>query len=480
MDKVIAAFDIGKSNKKFIVFSDDLKPIYSESTRIDEVKSGGILCDDAESIVSWMKDRLSHAARKWRIKAMSVATFGATIANLSKGALRLPVISYNQEIDKSIREKFYGEFGSPLELYLSTGTPPYGQLLNAGIQIYWIRECFKEAFNEIDEVLFLPQYLTYMLSGFRASEITSIGCHTYLYDVRRNGWSHIAENLMFNARSPRMVDVWGSLGEAYFSGQKISVSPGIHDSNACLLPYLIRGREFLLASTGTWCVFMHPGEEFSPKSDDLHRDVLYYIDPYGRPVRSSRFKGGFEYDYYTAIIRGKFFVNLDNISFDENILNSILTRREDFIAPGLVEGSGQFQRSKARIIGDSFNRGAREAYHLLNLYLAVESYVAINLIAEKKKLDIVVQGGFAKNNIYLSILSALFPESRILKSSFPEATGLGAAICAECSSSGIKPHEVHVGMLEEGGEIEIPKPEIDADKLMKYVDEFVSRFSGEE
>ncbi|MEM3591343.1 MAG: FGGY family carbohydrate kinase [Candidatus Bathyarchaeia archaeon] len=477
MYKAIGTFDIGKSNKKFIVFSEDLKPIYSETTRIDEVKVNGILCDDAESIVSWMRDRLLYATKNWRIEALSVATFGATIANLSNGALKLPVISYNHEIAKSVREKFYSEFGSPLDLYMATGTPPYGQLLNAGIQIYWIRECFREAFNEIDEILFLPQFLTYMLSGFKASEITSVGCHTYLYDIRKSGWSNVAEGLMFDERSPKMVDVWDSLGETYIGGQKMTVSPGIHDSNACLLSYLTRGREFLLASTGTWCVFMCPGERFDPKSDDLYRDVVYYIDPYGRPVRASRFKGGFEYDYYTAIIKEKFSVNPDNIGFDKNVLNRILTRKEDFIAPGLVEGSGQFQRSKARIIGDSFNRSANEAYHLLNLYLAIESYVAINLITEKRKVDIVVQGGFAKNNVYLSILSALFPENRVLKATFPEATGLGAAICAKCSSSGIKPHEIYVGVLEEGGEIEIPKPEIDLDKLMGYVEEFIYRFS---
>ncbi|MEM3466878.1 MAG: hypothetical protein QW566_10450, partial [Candidatus Jordarchaeales archaeon] len=69
MYKAIGTFDIGKSNKKFIVFSEDLKPIYSETTRIDEVKVNGILCDDAESIVSWMRDRLLYATKNWRIEA---------------------------------------------------------------------------------------------------------------------------------------------------------------------------------------------------------------------------------------------------------------------------------------------------------------------------------------------------------------------------------------------------------------------------
>ncbi|MEM1602204.1 MAG: FGGY family carbohydrate kinase [Candidatus Bathyarchaeia archaeon] len=479
MNGAIAVFDIGKSNKKFIVFSEDLKPIYSETTRIDEVKMNGIICDDAESITSWMKSRLLQSIGKWRIKALSITTFGATIANLKSGRLRLPVISYNQEIERSIREKFYSEFGSPLELYLSTGTPPYGQLLNAGIQVYWIRERFPEAFNEIDEILFLPQYLTYALTGFKASEITSIGCHTYLYDIGRSSWSYVAEGLKVDVRSPEISKVWEPLGEAEVHGQRITVSPGIHDSNACLLPYLVRSRDILLASTGTWCVFMYPGEKFNPRADDLYRDVLYYIDAYSRPVRSSRFKGGFEYDYYTAMIKEKFSVIPENIDFDQDILDSILRRREDFIAPGIVEGSGQFQRSKAKIIGGAFNRSAGEAYHLLNLYLAVESYVAINLITEGRKVDIVVQGGFAKNNIYLNILSALFHESRVLKATFPEATGLGAAICAKCALEGIKPHDLDVSMLG-AGEVEVPKPDVNLENLMSYVDEFIGRFSAEE
>lgn len=481
MERAIAVFDVGKSNKKFIIFSDDLKPIYSDSIKIGEVEIDGILCDDTNSIISWMKDKIFDASKKWRIGALAVTTFGATIANLKKGTLRMPVVSYNHEIDEQIKKKFYDEFGSPLELYMQTGTPPYGQLLNAGIQVYWIKEKFPEIFNDLDEVLFLPQYLTYMLTGFRASEITNIGCHTYLYNIAEKGWSDVARSLMVDVRSPEMFDVWSPLGDFKIGNLNLLVTPGIHDSNACLLPYIIRGGNFLLASTGTWCVFMHPGESFNPRSDDLYMDVLYYVDAYGRPVRSSRFKGGYEYDYYTAIIRSKFSADTERISFDVNLLNGILRREEDFIAPGLVEGSGQFQRSRvtgARIVGSSFNKSAKEAYHLLNLYLAIESYVAINLITNGKNVDIIVQGGFARNNIYLSILSALFPKNRVLKATFPEATGLGAAICAKCALEDMKPHEMSADVLNMG-EMEIPKPPVDFEKLQSYIDAFMKRFSIE-
>ncbi|MEM2342014.1 MAG: FGGY family carbohydrate kinase [Candidatus Bathyarchaeia archaeon] len=475
-EETIAVFDIGKSNKKFILFSKDLKPLYSDYTRIGEVKIGDLLCDDSESIISWIKSKLLYASRRWGLSALSITTFGATIANLKKGALRLPIISYNQEIDKRIKEKFYGEFGSPLELYLSTGTPPYGQLLNAGIQVYWIRENFPEIFNDIDEIMFLPQYLTYILAGFKSSEITSIGCHTYLYDMRGREWSNVAKGLMVDVRSPAMFNVWEPLGEFKVGNSNITVTPGIHDSNASLLPHIIRGNKILLASTGTWCVFMYPWGAFNPRNDDLYKDVLYYIDAFGNPVRSARFKGGFEYDHYASIIRNKFQINLKDIPFDINVLNDILRRKEDFIAPGLIEGSGQFQRSKAEIIGKAFYSSAKEAYHLLNLYLAIESYFAINLVTNSENADIFVQGGFAKNNIYLKILSALFPKSRVFKTIFTEATGLGAAICAKCALENIKPHNIDTDLLNVIIK-EIPKPDIDEERLHEYVDAFISKFS---
>lgn len=477
MEEAIAVFDVGKSNKRFLIFSDDLKPVYSEVKKIDEIEVDGLLCDDAKSITLWMKNALLEALRRWRIKALSITTFGATIANLRSGSLRLPVISYNQEIEGHIRDGFYREFGSPLELYMQTGTPPYGQLLNAGIQVYWIREKYPEAFREIDEILFLPGYLTYVLTGFKSYEVTSVGCHTYLYDVYKGGWSNVAEELNVDSRLPEMFDVWEPLGEIEHGGLRTLVTPGIHDSNACLLPYIASRRDFLLASTGTWCVFMHPSGDFSPKGEDLHRDVLYYIDAYRRPVRSSRFKGGFEYDYYTSIIRDRFKVNPESITPETEIMEDILRRREDFITPGLVAGSGQFQRSKARIIGEAFNRSAKEAYHLLNIYLAIESYVAISLITGGKNVDIVVQGGFARNNMYLAALSALFPKSRVLKAIFPEATGLGAALCAKAALEGKKPHELDIRLMDLGEE-EVLKPPIDIDALISYLDALIKEVSS--
>ncbi|MEM2794372.1 MAG: hypothetical protein QXY49_00800, partial [Thermofilaceae archaeon] len=133
-DKLLGVFDIGKTNKKFTLFTMDLHPLETETTRIGEIKIGDLLCDDGESVVRWVKAVLS----KWigKVSAVAVSTHGATLTFVGdQGKLLLPIISYNFDPGEEIKKEFYRIHGSPEELYIRTGTPPLGQLLNAGIQI---------------------------------------------------------------------------------------------------------------------------------------------------------------------------------------------------------------------------------------------------------------------------------------------------------------------------------------------------------
>ena len=470
MGYAITVFDIGKTNKKLIVFDEDLKPLFEDKTRIGEVVKNGILCDDAERIVAWMKSSFHNVLKRYDVKALAVTTHGATVTYLSGGKLGFPIVSYNHDIDEKIRRMFYEEFGDPFSLYSITGTPPWGRLLNVGVQIYWFKKSYPEKFAETDTMLFFPQYLTYELSGIKSCEVTSSGCHTYLFDLRKKWWSLVAEGLEVDQRFPEFTEVWRPIGELSIDGSEIAVTPGIHDSNASILPYVARGREFVFASTGTWCVFMNPYSGFNPRREHLEQNILYYADPFSRPVKSLIFPGGYEHDHYVKLIEEKFGVSPLGISPSLEVIEEILKRRRDFITPGLVEKSGRFPYSKPRIIGDLFFKDPRYAYHVLNLSLAIQSYAAVESISEEKKLDVIVQGGFANNEIYLLILSALLPDSKVLRSGFSETTGLGAALCAKCALEGLKPEDIEVEIPVE----EVPKSMIDQDKLSQYVEEFMS------
>jgi len=410
MKYAIATFDIGKTNKKLIVFDDDLNPLFEDKAQIGEIVRDGILCDDAERIVAWVKNSFQNAMRKYDIKALSITTHGATVTYLREGRLNFPIVSYNHDINESIRRMFYEEFGDPFSLYAITGTPPWSRLLNVGIQIYWFRKSYPEKFAETDTILFFPQYLTYELSGIKSCEVTSAGCHTYLFDFRKRWWSFIAEKLEVDQRSPDFTEVWRPIGKLMINGSEVTITPGIHDSNASILPYIARGQEFIFASTGTWCVFMNPYSGFNPRKEDLEENILYYADSFSRPVKSLIFPGGYEHDHYVKLIRDRFGVSPLGIPPNLQLIEEILKRKKDFVTPGLIEKSGRFPYSKPKIIGDLFYKDPESAYHILNLSLAIQSYAAIESISEERDIDAIVQGGFANNMIYLTILSAPPPQ----------------------------------------------------------------------
>lgn len=478
---LIAVYDIGKTNKKFTIFTDNLNPIFSTSTKIGEMNVRGVLCDNVEAIVRWMQEVINEVPHR-KIKSIAITTFGATGVLLDeKGDLAFPVVSYNHEIDPVIKSKFYETFGSPEELYLRTGTPPYGQLLNFGIQLFWHKQVRPEIYENVKTILFLPQYLSYVMTGVKSIEVTSVGCHTYLYDIIERGWSLVAEELEVPQRAPKeFTEVWRSIGKTKWIEEAV-VTTGIHDSNASLLPFLITGDlgNFILASTGTWCVFMCPGLPFKPLRDDVYRDVLYYVDAFNRPVRSSRFKGGHEFDYYMSLLRKRFNLGTGVIDMDvdEEVLKTLLKDREVFIIPTLTPGSGQFPKSKGRIIGENaFYKNFKLAYHALNLSIAVQTYFAIEAILRRRSfegLKVIVAGGFAKNTLYLRLLTALLRGAEIFKTRYPDLTSLGAALTAKAAYEGISLDQIDIETVRSMTAEEPVEPlEISEELFMSYVSEF--------
>ena len=73
-----------------------------------------------------------------------------------------------------------------------TASPILGNL-NSGMQLYRIKYEKPEVFKQIKYTLHQPQYLSFILSSQVGSDITSIGCHTGLWDFEKNAyheWVH--------------------------------------------------------------------------------------------------------------------------------------------------------------------------------------------------------------------------------------------------------------------------------------------------
>jgi len=483
-DYFIAVIDIGKTNKKVLVFSSDLKLQHQDSIQIGEVTKENLLCDDIETTEHWILNSLKKIGCRYSIEVISTTTHGATVVHLGKnGEMAFPVISYQHHPGEDVLDGFYAVCGRAEDLYLTTATPPLGQFLNVGLQLFWLKESYPQRFAKVKKILFLPQYIGFLLTGNAKSEPTSIGCHTCLYDFLRKDWSDVVTKLDIKDKFPaKFSNPWDRLGTVKEEIHKVTgldkkclVSVGIHDSNASLLPYLIsKKKSFVLASTGTWCAFFYPGSNFHLEASDMNKDTLYYLDPFGRPVRASRFKGGEEHEHYCSLIEERFGCDVKKTQPDVKRLEEILRDCDCFVIPGLTPGAGQFPNSKPGIISEKkFYRDAGGAYHLLNLFLAIQSYVAIDRILGKEaKSPIFVEGGFTQNAIYLSLLSTLFPQQEVSSTDIKQATSLGAAICGKCAYEKINPFQIDRTLVDIN-EKPIRKLDIDRKLFNRYMDKFL-------
>jgi sugar (pentulose or hexulose) kinase len=331
--EVIAVFDIGKTNKKLLLFSSDLKLLSETEEKFALINDeDGFECDNIELIESWIKKTVYELSKsdEFELKGINFTTYGATLVYIDGHGRRLtPVYNYLKPVDPSIPQELYDRYGGKDEFSRCTASPALG-MLNSGIQAFWLKKTRPDLFSKVRHVLHFPQYLSYVLTGEICSEHTSIGCHTAIWDFDKKSYHQWIrdENIPF----PEPVPV-KTLYEININGKKIKVGTGLHDSSSSLAPYFAdAGGKFMLISTGTWCINMNPFNSEKLTDDELMRDCLCYMSITGEPVKSSRLFLGHLHD--EAIKRLSYYFKINENSFrlvkpDTRLMNKLMTKFAD-------------------------------------------------------------------------------------------------------------------------------------------------------
>jgi sugar (pentulose or hexulose) kinase len=490
MKSAFAVFDIGMTNKKVVIYDEALRQadaVYRVFPAIPArglTEKGELEAHDLAGIEDWFLGALASFASRYPIRAIAVTTHGATLVCVGEDGLPCaPCVFYTHEPGDDFHERFYRLVGEPKKLQAVTGTPAFKAMINPSKGLMFVREQFPEEFARTRLVLNYPQYWGYRLTGKAGAEATYVGCHTYLWDFTAGRPSEVARRLgvekMLPAGLHESWDVLGAIKPEVASrtglGKDVIVTMGIHDSNASLLPYLAKqgGRDFVLDSTGTWCVVMHPQEKYGFSADELGKVVFFNQSALRKPVKTAIFTGGLEFDDWTALIDAASGAADDTGSvgaigavgagrrippFDPAVYRDVIRDRELFILPEIVQGSGQFPESKARAIerGREFtyesmkDGGPRpaffadraRAYAALNLSLAIQTDVALGRAGLAPGADVFVEGGFRKNEDYVALVQALVPRSRLALTNIAEATSFGAAMTAKAALTGARLHEL--------------------------------------
>ncbi|WFU12590.1 FGGY-family carbohydrate kinase (plasmid) [Rhizobium sp. CB3090] len=426
----IAVLDIGKTNAKVVVL-DAQTGAEIAAVRMSNVtlKTGPYPHYDIDRLWDFVIGALKGFAATPGFDAISITTHGASVVLLAEdGSLALPVLDYEHRYPEAVQEAYERLRPS----FSETFSPRLSGGLNVGAQIHYQKSAFPKEFARVRTILTYPQYWALRLTGIAANEVTSLGCHTDLWNPTTGVYSSLVDTLgirslmapirsAFDALGPLLPVIVKEIG----LDAPVPVYCGIHDSNASLLPHLVENEApFSVVSTGTWVINFAVGGDLDHL--DPARDALANVDAYGRAVPSSRFMGGREFEILAD--------EIGPISQEttEEMLAAVI-EKGIMLLPNVVDGSGPFPGKVRRWIGDA---SANPAEHLAaaNLYLALMTEACLGLIGAKG--PIFVEGPFALNRAYLAGLSSLAGSDVI---ALPGSTGTsqGAALL-----TGIRPMAV--------------------------------------
>lgn len=414
---VIAVLDIGKTNKKLFLFDEQYRVVHEKNVRLPETADeDGDPCECIHSLRDFVHASLEEAMAMpgVDVRALNVSAYGASLVYIdADGRPLTPLYNYLKSYPEYLRNRLHEQYGGRAEFSLQTASPALDSL-NSGLQLYRLREERPLLFNSVQHALHLPQYISFLLTGTPCADITSIGCHTGMWDFEKNDyhdWVHASQltRVMAPLRQAGEV-VKGNVG-----GREIATGPGLHDSSAALIPYLMQFPEpFALISTGTWCITLNPFNATPLTPAELEQDCLCYLSYDGRPVKASRLFSGFVHEREVARIAAHFNrqpAHYQQVRFEPRMMERMLAGA-DFSGRDLT-----------------LFRSDVEAYHQLIYDLATAQFQATSLVLKGAPVTkIFVDGGFGKNDVFMHMLAAQFRGTDVFAATVPQATALGAAL----------------------------------------------------
>jgi sugar (pentulose or hexulose) kinase len=440
----IAVVDIGATNSKVALFDAGLQEIARRRTETVHHEGPPYRHIDAQRIVEFAIGALGELDRVLPVDAIVVSAFGSTLGCVDeKGELATPVMDYLAEPPAEIADG-YAKIAPP---FAETFCNTWPAALSPGRQLFWLETAYPEAFARVRSIMTWSQYLAFRLGGRQTCEVTALGAFSQLLDVLNGDLSSVVRQRGWADRFAPLTPAWEDIGELKpefrppaFSGRG-RILCGVHDSDANFLRYLAAGfDELALLSTGTFII------GFESQADilrlDPNRETFSFTNVFGRPIGCCGFFGGGEFD---KLLAGASPSAASAMDVEAIIAHSVFALPSFSDTGGPVAGSG----NRGRIEGP-FSGALAQRASLATLYTALMTSEALDALESRS--PIVIDGPFARNDLFCSLLAALRPRQRVASSLLQEGTAAGAAVLALMGPRGelpefdvaLKPHEAGV------------------------------------
>ena len=307
--------------------------------------------------------------------------------------------NYLKPYPEKLLKVFYEKYDGVDTFSKICSSPPLGSL-NSALQLYRAKAEMPDVFKKVRWALHLPQYLSAVVTKYTCSEMTSIGCHTAMWDFTKNGYHRwiAEEGLQSILPEIRPGDETKTVN---IENHTVAVVVGLHDSSAALVPYLVNFKEpFVLLSSGTWNISLNPFNHSPLTTEELNQDCLCYLSFTGQPVKASRLFAGHEHDLKVKALSEKFNVRPE---YFQNL-------------QALADGKFDFQELPAIAYLDFMKE------------LVSKQEKSLRLILHENVSKIFVDGGFGKNAVFMKLMAQRFKNNEVFASTIPQASALGAAI----------------------------------------------------
>jgi sugar (pentulose or hexulose) kinase len=417
----IAVLDIGKTNVKLLVSSDDGWPLETHSIANAANTSSPYLAHDLAGLENWFLDALAEVSRRHAIGAVIATAHGCGAVLVDEDKPVLPMMDYEAVSPPDIDEAYARIAPAYREVFCGIGTGA----MRLAKQLLWQQSAFPAEFTRAKAYLTTAQYIAMRLGGRAASEISQLAAQGHIWDLRRHrpssvmrerGWAHLLP-----PPAPAGV-LLGTVSEtvARRTGlpQSTEILCGVHDSNANLFRYKAAGlADASILSTGTWMIGFQ--RDLDPDKLDAKRAMVLNIDVDGVNVPSTLTMTGREYDV----------IRKETGAADAAVLAALpaLVARGSLALPSFVGDDGLFPGAahRGRIIGPAPETPA-EWQALAVLYAAFSANRCLDLLGSTKR--IVIDGGFATNLPFARALATLRPFQGVSVSQSRDGTALGAAL----------------------------------------------------
>lgn len=427
----IAVVDAGKTNTKVVLFGPDGRPVAERKVASLNHEGPPYRSIDPAPLITLCQSALPELDAILPLDIVVPCAHGAALACLeADGSLALPVMDYTSEPPPEIIAG-YRRIEPPFEEVFGPLLP---MALTHGLQLYWQQQAFAHDFARIKTIVPWIQYVAFCLSGKLVTEISGMACQSHLIDIRSGGPSSLVKRMGWEPLFPPLTKAWEAIGtlRGEFSGSGFrgrgEVLAGVHDSNANYLRYLAGGqKKFTLLSTGTWII----GFDTEAKLDSLiqEKDTVSNTDVFGNQVACCRFFGGREFEVLGEGAPGE----AAAMAAVQRIID-----QKTYACPGFTDSGGPVPHSggKGKVIGEK-PASAEQRASLASLYCAL--MVSESLDALGSKYDIIVDGPFSKNLVFLRVLAQLREGQKLMASDLRDGTTAGAA-CLALMPDGKLPH----------------------------------------